>query len=233
MSNPKPAKALIQKVNKQCRCVDRDANLFFDSEWEEVTNDGSYNSPVVIVASPEGEAAMALIDSRAQASLISGSTFAMWSQHWTNEEKERRRSTEHQMLIAATGHEIHSQGRYRVTFLLGSKKVDHKVTIMDDQHDHNLHDVDLLLGCDFYQKCRLTMTPTHVILPGEQIPLIKKIAGTGNIKIKHGRVDNDWGRILRATYERIKEIPTGQPEPPILVPEEGEEAITPATVEVI
>jgi hypothetical protein len=135
------------------------------------------------------------------------------------------------MLIAANGHEIHSQGRYRVTFLFGSKKMEHEVTIIDDQHDHNLHDVDLLLGWDFYQKYRLTMTHTHVILPGEQVPLIKKIAGTGNIRVKHGRVDDDWGHILRTTYERTKEAPINQPEPPIIVPEEGEGTIIPATVE--
>jgi hypothetical protein len=111
--------------------------------------------------------------------------------------------------------------------------MEHEVTIIDDQHDHNLHDVDLLLGWDFYQKFRLTMTHTHVILPGEQIPLIKKIAGTGNIRIKHGRVNDDWGHILRTTYERTKEAPIGLPETPVVVPGEGEDMIISATVEVM
>ncbi len=66
-SNAEPAKVPIQKINKLCRRVDREANMFYNSEWEEVIGDETYDSPIVIVGSPEGEAATALIDSGAQA----------------------------------------------------------------------------------------------------------------------------------------------------------------------
>ncbi len=110
-----------------------------------------------------------------------------------------------------------------MTFFIGEKRVEHDFTVIDDDHNHNLHDIDVLVGWDLYHKCGIQMTPTHVILPGEKIPLMRKVENSGNVRKKGVSSDDDWGHMLRMITQHKREVVVSNEEKPAFTNEDDRE----------
>jgi hypothetical protein len=98
----------------------------------------------------------------AQGCLINATTFNQWTASWTPEERRRRQLTQYLALIAASGHELGTIGRFQMVFKIGLRMFHHEMTVLDDNQEHSLHDIDLLLGWDFCCKYQAEVSPTSL-----------------------------------------------------------------------
>jgi hypothetical protein len=168
------------------------------------------NSPLIAVAGPGGNIGIGLGDTGAQGCLINATTFTQWTASWRPEERKRRQLTQYPALIAASGHELGTIGRFQMVFKIGPRTFHHEMTVLDDNQEHSLHDIDLLLGWDSCCKYQAEVSPMSLKIGNVTAPFLqctKKEEGTSSGS------DNPWDkRIRRITQHRWEDIVHHLPE---------------------
>jgi transposase InsO family protein len=100
-------------------------------------------------------------------------------------------------LLAASGHELGTMGRYHLNFWIGEKAYQHEVTVLDDERGHSLHDIDVLLGWDFMCKYHAEITMNGLKLGTQMVQYVKKRTGADATTTASTNGDSPWDKCIR------------------------------------